>query len=597
MTTQTPAPHPKPSGAPAAARPAAPTTKQAPVNSSTHECPEKAKHPCDVQKLELKTVVVLYETTTCVLKTTKRLRGSPTPGIKEEEIVKLLDTYDLVQDTIASYPCREEPHPREEIEVDAKADFTGRNCMVNAHPLMIVKASEVREQELPPGGLSIKGTSFGPKKFYANRAGFDGGVGGSGILVLFEIVRSIWPLYKPKTIEIRADSCGVRPKDAGGAPNTDLLALIRIYRNDTWAVGIKIPPLGQLKYAHDSTYHPGSGDWERKTEKSSSSGFGHNSTTDERSSSGVSGTSLLDNSEHVHGSYSGNSGMRTSTSSEVENGTRTTTATRQRVGETGSKMTKEDGHAKLSKIEEELKHGKGFEFFIKRNDRDWTKEIGGEKADLAEKIIKRIITVAEAISDIREFFKKLPQVGWKFDFELSLLEGSMAFEWGPSLKDKPLLDRYWPVEMEFALAFEIELIKLELKLSFGVKAKALGTGIEATISGSIGISIPIKTEITLSFTKPKVEVFLRPELFGRLDAVASATLAGWSILDARVSVKAALIMPDGKLEVKAHDGIHLKGTLRLEPTMLTGYIKGPIGRPKEMDPIKLIDEKEVYKFG
>ena len=586
-----------PSSTPANARPPAPVTAQKPVNSGQQDCPLKAKHPCDVQKLELKTTVVLFETTVCKLKTTKRLRGTPTPGIKEEKIVELLNTYDLVQDAIASYPCREEPHPREEIEIEAKADFTGRACGKNEHPEMIVKASEVREQELPPGGLTIHGTEFGPKKFYSNHAAFDAGVGGGGIMVLFEIVRAIWPLYKPKQVEIRAESCGNRPKDAGGAPNTDLLALVRIYRNDTWSIGIKIPPLGELKYEHERTSHPLTGEWERSTKREASGGFGYAQSSDERSSSGVKGTSLLDQSDHSHTSLVGSHGQRTTYANEVENGNRTTTVTRQRAGEEGTKMVKEDGHARLSKIEEELKRHKGFSFFIKRNDRDWTKEIGGEKADLALKIINGIIKVAEAIANIREFFAKLPQLGWKFEFKLALLEGSMAFEWGPTLKPAPLLDRYWPVEMEFVLVFEIELINLELTLSFGIKVKALGTGIEARISGSIGLKIPIRTEFNLNFHKPKVDFFLRPEAYGRLDAVGKCTVFGWSLVDARLSVKAALIMPDGKLEIKIADGIHLKGTLRLEPVMLTGYIIGPIGGPKEMDPIEIVHEHEVYRFG
>jgi hypothetical protein len=581
-------PHPSPSPAPAKARPAPPAHPTAPVNSGTETCPLKAKHPCDVQKLELVTTVVNDETKTCKLATTKKLRGSPTPGIKDHEIVELLQRYDLVQDGIGGYPSREDAHPRELTKIKAHSEIIGRSCSTAEHPLLVVKPL-THASEVPPAGIMKKGQDWGPEELYANGVSLDVGVGGSGIMVLFELIRSIWPLYKPKLLEIRAASCGVRPAGAGGAPIHDLVALLRVFRNDQWIFGIKIPPLGEYKHQRSATV---TGLRETKRETEYSGGFGHWQGKDERS---TSGTGVLQNSEHKRTTFAGSEGRQTTHSREVENGSVHTRTTKQ-TGAHGVAMDKEDGHVKLSKLHGELEREGRFSLVLKRNDRDWSKVLGGPHKDLKTMIFEGLEKGLQAIEKAIELFNKMPQLGWKFTFNVAILEGTIGLEWAPKLKEAPVLDRYWPVEIEVCGAFDLEVINLSIELSFGLDARALGSGVVAKISGSMGIKVPLSCEVTINHLRPKVEILLKPQASVALTAVGYASALGWSIIDAQLSVSAALIMPDGKLEVSLHHGVELKGTLMTTPIQLKGYYKGPFGGLHQLKPVQILRGYELYKF-
>ncbi|UQA62015.1 hypothetical protein [Polyangium aurulentum] len=590
----------KPAQKPAPARPAqqargnappAPVQQQKAVNSGAQQCPLKAQKPCDVQKLIVTATVLGDEVQVRKLETTKRLRNTPVPGFTDKSVLELLGTYDLVIDTIASYPSREDPHPKDQVKLEARADFHGRQCAHQQHPVMVL-VPKTEARELPAGGIVKKGQALGPHQFFANSAGFDLGAP-SGIAVIFDIVRSFWPLARPKKLEIRADACGIRAAGAAGPPVKYLAAVVRIFRKDTYAVGLKMPPLGKLTHERSGLI---TGVTERSRSTSMTGGFGHYQRTDSHK---VSGEGALANYEASGSRWKGKKGEQHSHSRSVENGSVTRTAKSEYSDREGYEFQDVDG-TQTAKMLEQLRKAQGFSFFIKRNDREFGKDIApGEKKSLKQRIEDGVEAARKMVVGLRDLFMALPQLGFKFTFSVSLLEGSFAIEWGPNLaEDIRANGRYYPVDFKAVGKIAMDVVNISLDASFGVEAKRLGTGIVAKVGGTVGLKCSVEATISVDKRKPKMEIGLKPEAKCTLYATGEASVVGWSLINAHLTATAAIVMPDGKLEVSIKTGVKVTGTLRSEPILIKGYLKGPIGPPKRIDPpIQVLKGYPIYKFG
>jgi hypothetical protein len=585
MTTAAPQTHPKPptgQGKP----PAPKTQSQAQVNKPSQGCPLLAEKPCDVDKLTLEVEV---GSTKKKAEAKQIRRYEKVTDVKDSTVLQLLTKYDLIIDVLAQYPSREESSPKEKAKIQGRAEYHGRKCATQTHPLMIMHPGS-EAPELGPAGMIVKGNQIGPKEFYATAFKADFGFASKGLGALFEIIKSFWPFASPKLIEVRAESCGIRARGDGQQQRRNLSSLVRIYRKDTYLVAIKLPPLG--KYSHErSGTVTGPRERETKTEYSAGFGYAKGSTSTKTSHEGH---------EYSNERWRGGQGTSTGVTHKTEDGHTTRTLTQQQSGSKGSKATDTDGVISVE-VEKELKRQGPIAIVIKRNDRDFEKELfGGEKKSLKQMLVDGLVKGVEAIAKAIETFNKLPQVGWKFEFSIAFFEGTIGVEVSRKDRPAPLANgRYYGLAYKVAGKIGMKVISLEASLSFGVDVKAMGTGIVAKIEGKVTLEVEVEAEFTIEDHKPHTEVGLKPEASFKGTAMAQASVLGWSLIDAKVSAKVCITMDDGKIEIDAHRGLELKGTLKRKKALLTGHIKAPwMKLPKEIDPpIELCGEKIIHKFG
>jgi hypothetical protein len=585
-------PKPRPQPKPPAPKPQAqakapppPTQPQKQVAKPTQDCPLKAEKPCDVDKIKLK--VEVGETPAKKLEAKKVRRGDPHPDVTDKDITALLLRYDLIIDVAADYPTRENAYPKVKAKIELEAEYHGSKCATQTHPrIWMTPGGEAAE--LPPGGIVVKDTKIGPKEFVAPPFKSDFGFASAGIMALIEAIKAILPFREPKMVEVRADSCGIRARGDGGSRRVNLIALVRIYRNDTWSIGVKLPPLGSYKHERSGTV-TGEREQERKTETSSLFGRNKSSTSSKTSADGYEYTT-----EQKHGGQA----TKESFSRKEEGGHVTQEHSWQSRTSQGFKAKGEDGHFETEVMKELEKQGP-VALVISRNGRDFEKEIFGEKKTFKQKILDGLVKGCEAIAKGIETFNKIPQFGWKFEFSLSFFAGTIALEVSPLTKPKPLADnRYLALGWKVVGKIAMKIIALEASLSFGVDAKAFGTGAVIKIEGKIGLECSVETEIKIDEGKPKVEVALKPEASVSIKAMAQASFLGKSLTDAAISCKVAITLDEGKLEFETKHGIVLKGTLKREKIEIKGHIKVPIWGLHVIDPpIKIADEKIIHKFG
>jgi hypothetical protein len=580
------------------------TQSQSQVNKPVQGCPLQAEKPCDIDKLEVDVEIQGEDESESPRKlavTKKRLTEAVT-DVKSSAVVALLKRYDMVIDVCAGYTSREDAYPKNRLKIKAKIEPHGRECPVQQHPMIVVKPFSAdgkkpkKMDELPPEGIVVKGTSWGPKGFLALSFGPDMGIDQQGLGLLFGIIRSLWPLSNPNAIEIRGDSCGKKSKAAGTPPNHSLTCLVRIFRKDVISIGIKLPPLGSYKHERSGTV-TGEKEFERKTE------YQMGNRSGESGKSGH-GEGRHANFEQYDERWRGASGTRTETSRE-DHGWVKKTESHQYSDRQGAKIEVYKGNFALE-VREELKKKGPIALVIKRNDREFEKELfggeGGGKKALVEKILDGLVKAAEAISKGIEVLQKAPQLGWKFSFSISLLAGSIALEWQPRYQKGPIANgRYYPVGLRANGKIGMEVVNLSASISFGIEAVALGTGLVVKVTGTASLKVPLDCEIQLEEWRPKFEVFLKPQ--ASIEAVAKgyATVLGYTLVDAQVSAALAFSMDDGKLEITPHRAVELKGHLKREDVEIKGYLNVPVcwwTKRKKIDPpIVVYRGAIIHTFG
>jgi hypothetical protein len=394
----------------------------------------------------------------------------------------------------------------------------------------------------------------------------------------------MWPGAFQKHLSVIALGCG-RRAPGGGAPLTELAALIRIFRSDTWSIVLKLPPLGKYTHERAATKSLRTGDVERSTKSTTSTGFNRN--TSERSVATTTDAHGQQSINRSGSTFKGSSG----TSYKVEqghraDGTATRYSERQRTGQEGTASYKDKDNKHTWLIPEAIRKPAGFTFAIKRNDREI--DVAGFK-----EVIESIVKIAEIIKAGFESLKRMPQLGWKVTFSISVLEGSIEGQWGPKMIDAPIDDRYLPVVTFFSLKINIMLLAVSVELSFGLEAMALGTGVILKLSGTLGCKVPLNVHVV--GTQDPFEVKLTPAIECELKVIGYASVAGLSIIDVQVSVTGGITV-DGKFVVDPKRGLHLEGAVKRKPIVVKGHVKWPLGAPKPMDPITVLPGAEIAKL-
>jgi hypothetical protein len=613
------------------------TTPNQQATQAKAQCPYLVTKPCDVDTLNVQ-VIHKYDGTgvdepterTIFAQTLERKRNRKILVAGKPARDPALGAYDLVIETIADFNSAETPRsftapePGDFVTINkVQAGFTAPDCQGDQHPWLSVvsKTAAGRDFKSPVVLHRAKVNNLAydaPIKMYGATFDYDFAKMGVGWFVFFEWVISLFRT-PVKEIEIVAKGCGKREKGSTKAINKDLNALVRVYRRDKWLIGLKIPPFGKFNYTKEKTRGMVTGDTVQKTTKTV------NQRVNEREVTGnVSGsTKTYDDGkkqivEH-HAERQNYADARGDFGREFDVRRHTRSGRQDKVN--------------FEKLKSKLETPtSGLELVFARNDReigtnelfDASKEAkqGGASAkqgvqqartglsnfnhaDPISQIFMCVTTLSDAIASVKDFFRKLPQVGWKFEFDLKVLTGYVVCEWTP--KNAPSIDdRYWPVYKEFKFKIAMEVINLKLALSFGIDLSVGGdrwkTGLVAKIEGSIAFKLIVEKDLFVTqgpgprrpdgpFKFPIVG-----DCLAALTPYATAYAAGYTVADARCEVNSGFEFK-GEFVVDLPRDLGLHGELKTKPLVFTASVSaGWWSSPRAIDPYTILPGTSLKKF-
>lgn len=561
-----------------AARP--PARPNTPTNQPTQQCPLASK-PCDVQKLAVRAKVG-KDGKDRMLTATKHLRGQRISKKVSREAAALLNRYDLMIDVVAGYVSKEEPAPDNKVTVQGFTDYHGPTCSRQEHPLIaIVPMNLVEEFAATPKGIKWHAKQTDPRVFLARKLTRDTHPNDSKIGAIFDIFTSFWGGAHQKHLAVIAVGCG-RRAPGGGAPLRELSALIRIFRSDTWSVVLKLPPLGKYSHEQARTQRRG-GVVERSATTTRASRFGGATGTATQTTTTTGGAVTHGTSGS---SFRGRQGESYSTTRGQRDGVATYDGKFQSTSGPGRETHSVGDTHRNSVLPEKIKRPSRFTLVVKRNDREI------DSAGFKE-VIESITKIAEIIKGAFDALKRSPQLGWKITFSISVLEGSIEGQWGPKMLDAAIDARYLPVVTFYSLKIDVMILDVSAELSFGVDAKAVGTGVQLKVSGTIGCKVPLNVHVV--GTQDPFEAKLTPSIECKLSVVADASVAGLSLVNAQASASGGITV-DGKFVVDPARGLHLAGAVKRKPIIVKAQISWFGGPPKAIDPLTVLSGAEIAKL-
>ena len=621
-------------------------SNQQQINSGKTCCPFAAQKPCDVDQLKVKVKfnappkkegdgeVMERELSTSVIqrKPVRTVRsGRAIIEVKNYPEVSLhinrqLAAYDFIIDSFADFPL---PKTAKDVKdlvtgdgkrlaklkaaISAEAQFYGLHCEPQTHGKVVLKS--LSGQDKPTSTVTsihvdTKQNKIPPQEFAALRfpmlddawvdTSVDNEVGGgesgaTGISYIFDFIASIFAAQSPKEVEVIAYACGKRPKEAPLPKNTELRALVRIFRKDKWTLGLKLPALGEFKREASGTRQLLTGATEGKI--TNEGRFGDNSFKTER------GTSREANGRNVttssRESWDGDKGSSMSVTRTNYGGAidkvQSQTQYSDRAGSAGTVYVR-DGHligkSPRQMVEERMKTTTGFDLVIARNGM----ELPIKKT--FEKVKKAVETFAKTLAEVQELFKKAPQIGWKITFEVSALAGQIVLEFGPEPQALTAGGRYYPVNYVCSGKLKLEILNLKMDVSFGLDAQVLDTGLVLKIGGGVQIKVEIETDLNLDLiTKPVKEIEVKGVCGGRLEVVGYVSLVGKTVAGANLTLTAALEFADGKLTIDVvKPSFKLTGKLRTTPVCVEGWIQVPWWWDKKLEKTELLPGRDIQTF-
>ncbi|HTJ84550.1 MAG TPA: hypothetical protein VL400_22680, partial [Polyangiaceae bacterium] len=618
-------------------------------NSGCTTCPLLAEKPCDVDELTVKVEyearpekgekegkTIVHELTTPIVKRKQIVRTSvpagrtrvtrtvlPYPSLGYS-INDRLAKYDFVIETMADYPVAKtakdlkdlvsgggEKTAKKKTKIEAKAKFSGLHCERNEHGVMRMKQLsgggnvDVVLKKVDQASIVMAAKEFaaipfpvldGPYSEVDDEGTVQSGEqGASGVMFIFEFIKSIFNSMTPKEVEVIAQACGKRLKTDAKAKNGDLRGLVRIFRKDVWTIGLKVPALGEFKQEGSGKRQLLTGQTEGTFKQEGRLGRNSSGYTETNTTRGNGVTVRQTEREQWQGGRGSSLGQTTTTYGAIKK------------IESESKYSDRDGsemHGYMKggqvygkpireQVAERMHASHGFDFVVARNGQEVLLK------ETYEKVKKGIEKFAKVLADVQEAFKKAPQVGWKFTFEISAFAGQIVLEFGPKPAAALADGRYLPVNYECEGSVEIEVFNLKVALSFGIDAQVLDTGLVLKVEGSISIQVKIKFDLNLDLiTKPRKEIEVEGKYVGEIKVVGYVSLVGKTVAGAELSVSAGFEFKDGKLIIDVtKPSFDLHGKLRTKPVAVSGYIKVPWWWDKKIDPpIELLPGQDLYTF-
>lgn len=435
------------------------------------------------------------------------------------------------------------------VELSVRTDFKFCGAK-NHHPELQVRHPDGRWERLP------QQSQHKLNVYRAARAYDQLPSGLSGFLGYF------WVLANAPTVyEIYAVVCGARQP---GPPVGSLAGSIRVYPADQYEFTVTLPPIFKIGYERY--------DGRRGQAGSSSSEFtatgnlpGLQGTVKYSSEAGPEGRSssgsVTGTSYGLHGSASTSYSIGSKDGQLSDTLSRTVTVAKVQVsssrkvewssGEETSKLTLEPARVETG-VKVALKHN-------------------GTELDVADWITGVINLVRRFSETLEEIYTSIeewkPKVGWFFSVDVTLFTGSFGAAWGY----KEWSDHR--VFRAFEIYAQLELLKADIKLAFGVDCTIKGIGIVAKVEGGIEGCVSVKASfarVSPDETEAK-RAAISGEVKGSLGFNATVISEGWFQLEGTVetgiAVEGGLKVESGHVGVEIEkvtwNGIKARGTLHV----------------------------------
>jgi hypothetical protein len=242
-------------------------------------------------------------------------------------------------------------------------------------------------------------------------------------------------------------------------------------------------------------------------------------------------------------------------------------------------------------VKEKLARAHGFEVVLTHNGTEV------KLLDAIERLGKLIEEIGKALTDIKNIFNSAPQLGWKFTFDVSVFSGTIVVEWFPEyVPGVQANGRYMAVDWKLQGTISIEVFNISVSASFGIDARAAGSGIVVKIEGTLNGSAGVEAEINLNLFKARQQIDVKSEANAELKIIGHASIFGKTIADAELKGSGGIELVDGKLDIRWDKRTcDLTGSLESKPVIITGYIRGWIW-DTELDPIEVMERKKLYAF-
>ncbi len=550
--------------------PSPPTQDGKSASTPTQDCPLQVLKPCDVDKLELAVKGVDADKaavkTLPTLTATKVVRGDPVSDVEDIWTLRDLQQYDLVIDVLANTKASKAPNNKP-AEVKVVAEYHGQKCGEQHHARLTVADLYGHQVKAftAVGEASItvpSAKAFAPPSWLEQRG--DLGKAMDSVTTPFGLVKALWDCTTPRGISIAAAGCGIRAPGDDGPRNRTLLGLVRIFPKSTWAIGVSIPAFGTFSDKREASLD----------------GTGKRSGSHKRSAKVV-----------------GNRFQSETSSKWVQDGADGSvieTVKRKYSDADGYEIVRGDDTFTAQQLKDRLSVSSGFDIIVSYNDTEI------ELGEVVGKIRKQIEKIIGVIAGIGKLFDAMPAVGWKFSFDVSVLAGEIMLEWSTQYGEGSALanGRYLPVEWELQGRIDLQIIKLTLKLGFGVDLRVFKTGMVAMIEGSITLEAAVGVDVYLGPREPTKTFDVKTSAKAKLACVAKATIFGFTLVEAELSVEGGIELKKGKV-ILTWEGrkLDLQGELVSKKIVLKGHIKRKCLWDKKIDPPKvLLPERSLHHF-
>lgn len=579
-----------------------PVTAGKPVKGAKQPCPLEAKKRCELTQLEVKTKYVSTGDATATpiitkLKTRKRRRGEHIPPQIEKKVgarvVELLSQYDLVIEALAGFPskgneefaekpehgmrspggvARETKSPANVAEVEVEVELEGE-CGYARHAVLEMKPAHAPTNKVEiepepvhgekhmrledcawkPGVTRVEIKEILAPSFKADIAGGD-----NPFTALFRLIMWVWNANKSLDLELRAESCGVHSPTQMGIH--DLNALVRVYRDITVAIGIKVPPVRKITESTEHTRGIGTHSVATRTTDVNHSANYQRTVTTEHTQSGFKGLGVFkDAPDEQFALYF--------KFNELEFLLKETRDKTKEQAE-GLKKATENAHDKFKHWHDEHARKAAIEKAIKAAFADFL--TFRDKLELFfEGFVSKVRTVIHALRSALDLMKKFPQMGFKITFEVGFLSGDLFFGWAHAPLDSaqpyhgPLADRYAPLLHKIHVESKISLVTFKVEASFGLMIDAGVGSVQARVAGSLGLEVTWQTMLDV--------VVGAGASNGRGADLLTQQLTGTSTGNLRATFEVKIAWFSYKKEVGVETGIAVDG--RIEWKLMKGEIK------------------------
>lgn len=569
------------------------------TNASTSEpkliCQLKPDKPCDVDKIMVEVTGVKVghpDPVTRKLEITTSHRRREHAGVEDFEVRRMLRReYDVLIDIIADVKAPNFRNPKG-AKIGGKGFYHGRSCPTHSHAELELKplggAPELGDKReiviRTPGATMLEmpvTEIYAPRSFIdvsANQAGaspFD------EVTNVFGIITMLWHMNDAKVVELVARSCGRRAKEDRKAANLDLRAGVRVFRNSKLTAGISIPSLGSFSRVRERDYAAGT----YKVDTTVSAG-GNAVRQESRQTNHDDGRITAVRERQIGGTVTQDAyeGERIGDQTFGRGYSNVTLKDGEHTSSTYGLITRDD-------VKDRLKRAHGFEVILTHNGTEV------KVLDAIARMKSLIEEIGKAITDIKNIVNAAPQIGWKFTFDVSVFTGSILLEWYPDYVDQPLANgRYLAVEWKLDGKIQIEIFNIMIEASFGVDARAVGSGIVVKVAGSIDGKASVDANINLNLAKARQDYGVATEANATLRVVGHASIFGKTIADAELKGTGGVELVDGKLDVQWDKRTcDLTGRVELKPVIITGYVRGIIW-DSELDPVQVMERKRLFDF-